>query len=133
MCLVDLTNRGLEAHLQKVVLDILMANRWRCPEGPGLMNRFGLGERRCPNVDNKLHTYQTLLTLSHLHYWNKGLRVPADVAALLIEIFGARLKATQHQSQSKAIQQGTRLIVARIKHQAKVLGRIRLCSYSQHR
>lgn len=97
------------------------------------MNRLGLGERRCPNPDNELHTYQPLLTLAHLHYGDKGLRVPADMAALLIEIFGAQLKATQHQLQSKAIQQGTRLLVARIKNQAKVLGRIRLCSYSHHR
>lgn len=49
------------------------------------MNRFGLGERRCPNPDNDLHTNKPLLTLAYLHYWDKGMRVPADIAARLIE------------------------------------------------
>lgn len=49
------------------------------------MNRFGLGERHCPNLDNDLHTNKPLLTLAYLHYWDKGMRVPADIAARLIE------------------------------------------------
>lgn len=49
------------------------------------MNRFGLGERRCPNPDNDLHTNKPLLTLAYLHYWDKCMRVPADIAARLIE------------------------------------------------
>lgn len=32
------------------------------------MNRFGLGERHCPNPDNDLHTNKPLLTLAYLHY-----------------------------------------------------------------
>jgi len=49
------------------------------------MNRFGLGERHCPNPDDDLHTNKPLLTLAYLHYWDKGMRVPADIAARLIE------------------------------------------------
>lgn len=47
------------------------------------MNRFGLGERGCPEPhDQQRHP---LLTLAYLHYWDKGMRVPADIAARLIE------------------------------------------------
>lgn len=48
------------------------------------MNRFGLGEKHTPRETE--HTnHPSLLTRAHLHYWDKGLRVPADVAARLIE------------------------------------------------
>lgn len=49
------------------------------------MNRFGLGERNCPEPDDDLHTRVPLLTSAYLHYWDKGMRVPADIAARLIE------------------------------------------------
>lgn len=46
------------------------------------MNRFGLGEPGCPEPqDQQRHP---LLTLAYLHYWDKGQRVPADIAARLI-------------------------------------------------
>lgn len=52
------------------------------------MNRFGLGEPHTPQPlcgpdEDIPHT--PLLTLAFLHYWDKGARVPADVAARLIE------------------------------------------------
>lgn len=47
------------------------------------MNRFGLGEKHTPRETE--HTnHPSLLTRAHLHYWDKGLRVPADVAARLL-------------------------------------------------
>lgn len=53
------------------------------------MNRFGLGERPRADVRAALHqeegARQPLLTLAYLHYWDKGRRVPADMAARLIE------------------------------------------------
>jgi len=52
------------------------------------MNRFGLGERGTPQPlagpDEDTPT-TPLLTLAFLHYWDKGQRVPADMAARLIE------------------------------------------------
>ena len=49
------------------------------------MNRFGLGESNAPHplVD---HDYRrpAALTLAYLHWWDKGLRVPADIAARLM-------------------------------------------------
>jgi hypothetical protein len=48
------------------------------------MNRFGLGERGTPQPlagpDEDTPT-TPLLTLAFLHYWDKGQRVPADMAA----------------------------------------------------
>lgn len=46
------------------------------------MNRFGLGERNTPEPHEQ---HPPLLTLAYLHYWDKGQRVPADIAARLIE------------------------------------------------
>lgn len=56
-------------------------------QGHEEMNRFGLGERHAPQplVDNHDDRRHPLLTLAYLHWWDKGQRVPADVAARLIE------------------------------------------------
>lgn len=50
------------------------------------MNRFGLGERGIPQplVEHD-DRRPALLTLAYLHYWDRGMRVPADIAARLIE------------------------------------------------
>lgn len=47
------------------------------------MNRFGLGYPDTPSPEDEPRT--PLLTLAYLHYWDKGQRVPADIAARLIE------------------------------------------------
>jgi hypothetical protein len=49
------------------------------------MNRFGLNE--LPEVGAVLHLENrpTYLTLAYLHWWDKGKRIPADLAARLIE------------------------------------------------
>ena len=51
------------------------------------MNRFGLGERVAPQplVEDHESRHHPLLTLAYLHWWDKGTRVPADIAARLIE------------------------------------------------
>lgn len=51
------------------------------------MNRFGLGERVAPHplVEDHESRHHPLLTLAYLHWWDKGTRVPADIAARLIE------------------------------------------------
>lgn len=51
------------------------------------MNRFGLGERGAPQplVEDHDDRRHPLLTLAYLHWWDKGTRVPADIAARLIE------------------------------------------------
>lgn len=51
------------------------------------MNRFGLGERGAPQplVEDHESRHHPLLTLAYLHWWDKGQRVPADIAARLIE------------------------------------------------
>jgi hypothetical protein len=51
------------------------------------VNRFGLGERGAPQplVDDHESRHHPLLTLAYLHWWDKGTRVPADIAARLIE------------------------------------------------
>lgn len=50
------------------------------------MNRFGLGYASTtkPLVEHDDRNHP-LLTLAYLHYWDKGQRVPADIAARLIE------------------------------------------------
>lgn len=50
------------------------------------MNRFGLGERGIPLplVDHD-DRRPAILTQAYLHYWDKDMRVPADIAARLIE------------------------------------------------
>lgn len=59
---------------------------------PPDLNRFGLGERPgCPSAlgDSSRRergaTHPSSLTQAYLHFWDHGLRVPADLAALLIE------------------------------------------------
>lgn len=51
------------------------------------MNRFGLGERHAPQplVEDHESRHHPLLTLAYFHWWDKGDRVPADIAARLIE------------------------------------------------
>lgn len=45
------------------------------------MNRFGANERHAPEDKQS----PNLLTQAYLHYWDKGRRVPADLAARLLE------------------------------------------------
>lgn len=49
------------------------------------MNRFGLGERGAPQPLVEDHESPPPLTLAYLQWWDKGARVPADIAARLIE------------------------------------------------
>lgn len=57
------------------------------------MNRFGLGYPDTPSPEDEPRT--PLLTLAYLHYWDKGQRVPADIAARLIEE-GVNVEALEH-------------------------------------
>lgn len=52
------------------------------------MNRFGTEMDR--GADPADHNQTKPLTLAYLHYWDKGLRLPADLAAALIEEGGMR-------------------------------------------
>lgn len=49
------------------------------------MNRFGMEGRLDFTGYNEEGRRPADLTLAHLHYWDKGVRVPADLAARLIE------------------------------------------------
>ena len=51
------------------------------------MNRFDIDERGAPQplVEDHESRHHPLLTLDYLHWWDKGNRVPADIAARLIE------------------------------------------------
>lgn len=51
------------------------------------MNRFGLGAQHAPQplVEDHESSHHPLLNLAYLHWWDKGARVPADIAARLIE------------------------------------------------
>lgn len=58
------------------------------------MNRFGANERNAPPPTERGD--MDLLTKAFLFFWDKGQRVPADLAALLIEE-GHDVEALEHQ------------------------------------
>lgn len=65
------------------------------------MNRFGMGELTVAQMTDAYYNSDlddetgealprpfrrpAILTQAYLHYWDKGMRVPADIAARLIE------------------------------------------------